>query len=835
MKISLNWIKEYTSVDLTKEELLSRINSQLGAVDQMTDVGEQYVGIYIAKVISCVQHPNADKLKVCLIDDGGKLPDIDRNDDGHIQVVCGAPNVEADMLVAWIPPGATVPSTFTNVEPLGLDAREIRGEVSNGMLASPKELSVSDDHAGILEIDVEASPGDDFATVYKLDDLVIDLENKMFTHRPDCFGILGVARELAGIQGIEFTSPEWYKVDTPVPEGSSLKIHLDNQLPELVPRITLIALDGIKIGPSPIQMQSYLSRVGLKPINNVVDITNYIAHLTAQPMHAFDFDKVAAKSSNDGVSIVVRHPKQDEKLILLDGKTISPHEKSILICTDNEPIALAGVMGGANTEVDEHTTRILVEVANFDMYSIRRSSMMHGLFTEASMRFNKGQSPSQIQPVVAHALKLFRLNSGGVPASEYLDSDDSWIAFQRPNLTLDSEFIRSRIGNIDSLDDNVISKLLSNVEFNVNTDEKLNIQAPFWRQDIEIKEDIVEEVGRLYGLDKIPQTLPRRSVKPGVFEGVLSLKQQIRERLASSGANELLTYSFVSKKLMQITGQDMAQAFEVRNALSPELNYYRMTIVPSLLDKVHINHRSQHSTFALFELNRVHNKTQKDPSDGLPLEIDLLSFVFSSENKESKNFGGAPYFETKRYLINLLESYAIDATFKPIDRENTDSSQWLQNLSKMFISHRAASVHIGSETLGIVGEILPSIRANLKIPAFSAGFEIDLDVLSHHASIPSYQSQSKYPASSLDVTYQSQIDEPHAQLQAVLRDALDDHDVVMELTPTDIFIPEDEQVKRSTWHLKLTNNKKTMDANDTQNILKILDNKMIEHFSAKRI
>ena len=835
MKISLNWIKEYTSVDLTKDELLSRINSQLGAVDQIIDLNEQYDGIFIAKVVSCNQHPDADKLKVCLIDDGGKRQDIDRNEDGFIQVVCGAPNVEADMLVAWIPPGTTVPSTFTNVEPLVLDAREIRGEMSNGMLASPKELEISDDHAGLLEIDVEANPGDDFATVYKLDDIVIDLENKMFTHRPDCFGILGVAREIAGIQGVGFTSPDWYKVDSAISEGSSLKIQLDNQLPALVPRITLIALDGIKIGPSPIQIQSYLSRVGLKPINNVVDITNYIAHLTAQPMHAFDFDKVAAKSSNDGVSIVVRHPKKDEKLILLDGKTISPHEKSILICTDNEQIALAGIMGGANTEVDEHTTRILVEVANFDMYSIRRSSMMHGLFTEASTRFNKGQSPSQIQPVVAHALELFRLNSGGVPASEYLDSDDSWIAFQRPDLTVDSEFIRSRIGNIDSLDDDVITNLLENVEFKISGTEKLVIQAPFWRQDIEIKEDIVEEVGRLYGLDKIPQTLPKRSLKPGVYEGVLGLKQQLRERLASSGANELLTYSFVSNKLMQITGQDMDQAFEVRNALSPELNYYRMTILPSLLNKVHINHRAQHNNFALFELNRVHNKTDKDSGDDLPLEKDLLSFVFSSDKKESEVYIGAPYFESKRYLSSILEAYAIDATFKPIDRQNAYSSPWLQNLSNMFIAHRAATVHIGPDTLGIIGEILPSIRTNLKLPILSAGFEIDLDILSHHASIPHYQSQSKYPSTTLDVTYQTQVDVPHAQLQTLLRDALDDNEVVMELTPTDVFIPEDHQVKRSTWHLKLTNYKRTMDANDTQNILKVLDSKMIEHFSAKRV
>lgn len=835
MKVSLNWIREFTTVDLSQEELLNRINAQLGAVDEMVDLSEQYRGIYIVKVVSCEPHQNADKLKICLIDDGGKKADIERNDDGYVRVVCGAPNVAKGMLVAWIPPGATVPSTFADVEPLVLDKREIRGEVSNGMLASPKELEINDSHAGLLEIDVDATPGDNFAETYKLDDIVIDLENKMFTHRPDCFGILGVARELAGIQGIKFESPPWYKTDAEVLQGTGLTIQLDNQLPDLVPRITLIALDNITVKPSPIQMQSYLSRVGLKPINNVVDITNFIAHLTAQPMHAFDYDKVAARSSGDGASIVIRHPKKGESLTLLDGKTITPHENAILVCSDKEPLALAGIMGGGETEVDENTTRVLLEVANFDMYSVRRSSMKHGLFTEASTRFNKGQSAYQIQPVVAHAIDMFKQHADAKPASEFVDSNAALSTYKAPVVSVSSDYIVKRLGDVTHLNDTEITNLLNNVEFEISKGSELGIHVPFWRKDIESSEDIVEEVGRLYGYDKIPQTLPNRTLQPGAQEGLIPLKQRIRELLAMSGANELLTYSFVSKKLMQISGQDMDQAYEIRNALSPELNYYRMSIVPSLLETVNANHRAGHDVFALFEMNRVHNRTELDDAGELPIERDVLSFVFSSGKKAADAFGGAPYYEAKRYIETILEAGSIDPTYIRLDMYKKSRNAWFTNIAKLFVPHRSAVIMIGDQMLGVVGEFSSSLKIPLKVPTYAAGFEIDLNVLEPHMSEPPYHTQSRYPSVTLDVTYETKTDVEHLQMLNLLRDTLDESELTLFITPTDIFRPNASSVLRSTWHLRLSHPERTLTADDTQNVLKLLDASMNEHFSASRI
>jgi len=832
MKVSLNWIREFTTVDLDKDELLARINAQLGAVDEIIDLSEQYQGIVIAKVIACDKHPNADKLKVCTIDDGNAVGGIDRDKNGHVQVVCGAPNVAAGMLVAWLPPGVTVPATFADMEPLVLDKREIRGVISNGMLASPKELAFSDNHNGILEIDLKAKPGDDFSLVYKLDDLIIDLENKMFTHRPDCFGILGVAREFAGIQGIQFTSPDWYKTDMTVPTDSGLSVALDNQIPELVPRMTLIALDGITIKPSPSLMQSFLSRVGLKPINNVVDITNFIAHLTAQPLHAFDYDKIAAKSSGDGAKIVLRKPKKGETLALLDGQTITPHKDAVLVCTDQEAVALAGVMGGQETEVDDQTTRVLLEAANFDMYSVRRSSMEHGLFTEASTRLNKGQSIYQLQPVIAHALSLFASNTGGQPASEFVDSAPDYGRYEAPTVDITADFVNQRLGRV-SLEAAHIRSLLEHVEFEVEGSDTLTVKAPFWRTDIHIPEDIVEEVGRLYGYDTIPLSLPQRSISPAHLEGLLGFKQTIRTILAAAGANELLTYSFVSKKLMTLAGQDSEQAYELRNALSPELNYYRMAITPSLLEVVHANHRTQHDQFVLFELNRVHNKTETEK--GLPIERDVLSLVFSADKKAAASYGGAAYYQAKRHLQIVIDGLGLSTEFIRLDQAPALPNAWLKNLSQLFVPQRSAVIMYGDQIGGIVGEYTAGLAQALKVPNFAAGFEIDLSIAAGQLSAAAYQPLSRYPSVNLDVTYQCQADQPHTALETCLRKAISTDEISAIVQPTDSFQAEADGPKRHTWHVLLASYERTLTAEDAQKVLTAADAAMAEQFSAARI
>ena len=396
MKLSIKDTNQFCSIDLLSDGLSSltqKIGTQLGAIEDITDLSPKYQDAIIAKVITCQKHQNADKLSVCLIDDGGIQKDIPRNNENLITVVCGASNVKQGQTVVWLPPGSVVPSTFGK-DNFVLSARELRGVVSYGMLASPEELDLNFSNGGILVLPA-GNPGDTFGDVYQLNDTIIELENKMFTHRPDCFGIIGVARELSAIMGKKFTSPEWYLKDNGQEQlnNEALPFNIDVKT-QFVPRFSAISMKNIAVSDSPIFIKSSLIKAGIKSINSVVDISNYLMLLTAQPIHIYDYDKVAKLSISNEPAVIARNSIKSEKLNLLNGKQISLiDEQSVVIATDKEAIGLGGVMGGSDTEVDESTKNIIIEVANFDMYNIRKSSMKYGIFTDAVTRNAKKQSP----------------------------------------------------------------------------------------------------------------------------------------------------------------------------------------------------------------------------------------------------------------------------------------------------------------------------------------------------------------------------------------------------------------------------------------------------------
>src|SRR3990167_8051291 len=479
MKVSLNTIrfvnKLYESAGDPAPDgvnkLVEKIGAQLAAVESVTEFGKRFEGILVVRVVSCQQHNNANKLSVCSIDDGGKVANVERDANGHVQVVCGAPNVHQDMFATWIPPGVTVPSTLGK-DPLVIKSLDIRGQTSHGMLASLHELGISDDHAGILEVDEDVPPGTSFVETYNLvNEAVIEMENKMFTHRPDCFGQLGIARELEGIQQRPYKSPDWYKPNPTLPdiEADELKLEVQNNIPELVPRFVAVAMSGVEIKPSPVWLQILLAEVGIKSINNVVDYTNFFMFETGQPLHAYDYDKVKAlDDGSNGATIVIRHPKEGEKLKLLGNKEIVARKKDIMIASASQLIGLGGVMGGSGTEVDANTKNIILECANFDMYTIRRTAMEHGIFTDSVTRFTKGQSPLQNLAVLVKIVDEICQHAGGKVASRLIDDNHvSKDILSResihPAINITSGFINDRLG--EKLSVNEIAKLLTNVEF----------------------------------------------------------------------------------------------------------------------------------------------------------------------------------------------------------------------------------------------------------------------------------------------------------------------------------------------------------------------------------
>jgi len=825
MKFSVNAIRFFnqyygSAADPAPEgvdALAEKIGAQLGAIEEIIPFGERFKGVLIVRVVLCRKHQNSDHLNVCKIDDGGVAQNVERDEDNLVQVVCGAPNVREGLLVAWLPPGVTVPESLIKGEPFVLESRELRGEMSNGMLASARELTLGDSHDGILEIgmgdDERYKPGMTLLEAGHLDgDVVIDVENKMFTHRPDCFGWLGIARELEGIQGRPYKSPEWYELQPELPgvEAEELQLTVQNNLPELVPRFMAVAMRDVQVQPSSLHIQLDLARAGIRPINNIVDYTNFFALETGQPLHAYDYDKVARLSGGDGAVLQVRMPHEGEQIALLNGKTIQPRAEAIMIATDQQLIGIGGVMGGADTEVDEQTKNIILECATFDMYSVRRTSMTHGLFSDAVTRNTKGQSPLQNAAVIAKIADEIRRFAGGKIASAFIDDNHlSAEVRERGSLfapvTTTADFVNKRLGSKLSAEE--MARLLENVEFQIEqSGEELTIIAPFWRTDIEIPEDIVEEVGRLYGFDKLPLQLPQRSLSPAPRNRLLDLKSAVRDTLARGGANEVLTYSFVHGKLLEAVGQDMVQAFRLSNALSPDLQHYRLSLLPSLLDKVHANVKAGFDQFALFEMGKVHHRDAIDTEDGLPLEFDNLALVYAAKEVD---LPGAAFYQARQFVVWLSEALGLPVVFRP-------ATEHTLALDAPFDLSRSALIGFQDDpqSFGIVGEFTPTVRQKLKLPEKTAGFELGIGAFLNRASERQYVSLSKFPKIEQDVCLRVSTETPYQTVfncAEGVAQGLRSSAMLAALSPVDIYQRNDDAPhKQITLRLTVTSYEKTL-------------------------
>ena len=856
MKFSVNNLNYYRdlyqwSADITAngvDALTQRIGAQLGAIEEVTPYGAQFTGAVIARVVACQDHPNADRLHVCMIDDGGTVEEVERTKDGLVQVVCGAPNVREGLTVVWLPPGATVPESVGK-DPFVLGARELRGVVSNGMLASPRELTIGDNHDGILEVDGTIKPGTSFIDAFHLqDDVIIDIENKMFTHRPDCFGFMGVARELAGIQGVAFTSPEWYVVDPQIPHAQTdeLPLQVTIDAAEIVPRFTAIAMRDVHIAPSPVWLQVELAKVGLRPINNVVDYTNYLMLITGQPLHAYDYDKVlrVQPSGNDAVRLGARMAKPQEQLALLNGKTVELQPTDIVITGGDVPIGLGGVMGGGNTQVDNDTKNIIIEVATFDMYAIRRTSMHHGIFSDAVTRYNKGQSPLQNLAVLLRMVHEVQEHMGGKVAGPAYDvqTESTTQRIARKSMhapvTVSAAFINQRLGL--QLSPAQIQTILHNVECIVSVeDDQLTVTAPFWRTDIEIPEDVVEEVGRLYGYDNLPLDLPLRSLKPAVRNQLLDLKQRLRSALAKSGASEVLTYSFVHGNLLAKVGQETDKAFQISNALSPDLQFYRLSLTPSLLEKVHPNIKAGYTAFALFELGKAHHVALTN-DEGLPAEFERLALVYAADDKLSRQkTSGAPYYQAKQLLDAVLVAVGAAGRleYKPLDQVDVSEHNLVLQMIRPFEPRRAAVVWDGEQVVGVVGEYRADVRRALKLPAYSAGFEVFQRVFAQQQM--GYAPLSRFPKVTQDVCLKVGAELSYASVYEFVDRQLANivaGDMLFTLEPVDIYQRSDTRAhKQITLRITVASYKRTLTDAEVSKMLDAVADAAAAQLQAERV
>ena len=779
MKISLNWLKKYVDIKVPNEDLIRLIGARLVEVEGVIDETYKYDKIYVTRV-EAAEKIEGTHLTLCKInvgEAGKELAKVEADENGLVQVMCGAPNVRVGMLAVWIAPGAVVPASVHEDAPFVIGKRKMLGKYdSYGMLAGADELDFDDKHEKIAEIDPEvARPGELLADVFELNDLILEIENKSLTHRPDCFGMIGFAREVAGILGEMF---EYENPEEVLKADNSIEVKIADK--NICERYTAVVLE--KHGELKQRYLTWqdtiLAKSGMRPVDPIVDVTNYLMLLTGQPLHAFDYDKFVQVGGTDKPEIVVRLAKNGEKLTLLDDKEIELNENDIIITSNNVPVALAGAMGGKSTEIDETTRNIIIESATFSLYNLRKTQMAHGIFSEAITRFTKGQPAYQTLAVAEECAKMLAEGFKVAAVADEIAQPETV-----SNVEITVREINSLLGTEYGKD--LIVQTLTNVGFTVKADDdSLIITAPAWRTDIHIKEDIIEEAGRLLGYDNILPTLPLHQTAE--LDKMWELKKQIRETMRRLGANELLTYGFVSGKLLEKAGQDPKNSYKIVNSISPELQYVRQSIVPSLLDKAYMNQKIPFDKFALYEINKVYQKAWGMDEENVPVEKMQMGMVIA----ERKN-NGVAYYKAKKYVEELLKELNIVVKFSPLKNNFA--------VNKPFELKRAAEIATeDGEIIGVVGEFKNSVRLEFKLAEYLAGFELDLDKILTKANDKKEIYIGKTEKRDLTI----ETNDTYGVVVEKINKVLAKYNAKAEITPGSIYQPEGSAEKHISVHME---------------------------------
>lgn len=612
MKFTVSWLNQFVSTQgRTPAQIADKLTMLGLEVDSVQELFAELEPITTARVTKVERHPDADKLTVCEVETG----------DETVQVVCGAPNVRPGMVTAFARPGVKLPDGNK------IKKSKVRGVASAGMLCSARELAISSDHSGILDLDESLAPGMPVAQALGLRDTVIEVD--LTPNRPDCASVRGIAREVGGFTG-QTIRPLVPQITALAATHPDYAVVIEDQ--ELCPRYTARKLSNVAIGPSPLWMQQRLSAVGMRPINNIVDITNYVMLESGQPLHAFDFTTLK------GATIVVRRPRSGEATITtLDGNERTLEADTLLICDAERPVAVAGVMGGLETEITEGSSTILIESACFHPVSIRRTARRLGLPSESSYRFERGVDPDLAASALERAVNLMVEYAGAVPDASGIDLYPG--RKDRLRLQLRVERVCSLLGLNVSQDE--VARLLRGIEFAVeqNSNGVLTVTVPSFRIDIEREVDLVEEVARLVGYNEIPTSQPTIRMDYPKRDELRSLRQEIARILTAQGFYEAINYSFVAENHLDLCrlGQDdnRRQVTRLLNPLSEEQSVMRSLLLPGLLENIRRNINFQRGDVRLFETGKIF--LQRQPNT-LPEERMMLCAVISG----NRHAGAAP-------------------------------------------------------------------------------------------------------------------------------------------------------------------------------------------------
>ena len=713
MKVPVKWLKKYTDINVAPEELQRRMIMIGNGVEGLEDLGAEVEGVVVGRVLTCEPHPDSDHLHVTTVDVGEAEP---------LHIVCGAPNCRAGILTPVAKIGARLPGGVK------IKKGKLRGVVSEGMLCSGDELGVpvelypSVGAAGILEFNEEYPLGADVKPILGLDDTVMDFE--VLANRPDCLSVWGLAREAAVACGTEFTKPEITVTECGGDIHDWVQVEVKDS--ELCPRYIARVVKDVRVGPSPLWLRQYLYGAGMRSINNVVDITNFVMLETGHPMHAFDLDMV------EGHHIIVRQAAEGETITTLDGKPHQLNPGQLVICDASKPSCVAGIMGGEESEITEKTHTLMFECASFDRAATRITSRALGIRTESSGRYEKGVSPRTAMEAIQRACQMINELDAGDVVSGIIDLYPNPAPAQV--VTASCKRISDRAGVGIPAEDTV--RILESLHFGVKRDgDTLTVTVPDYRQDIENGEaDLCEEALRVYGYDKIPGTLLRGDTTPGGLDKRLTLKNAVSRVLVGKGFCEIMNFSFVSRKSVEKLNlpenDPRLSLLPIRNPLGEDTSVMRTTLVPDMLATLALNMNHGNAAARLYEASAVFDADHRT-GENLPTETQKLCLGIYGQGND---------FYTMRSLTELLLSQlGIEV------QAERAAAPYLH-------PGRTAALKQGDTVVALIGEVHPAVRESFDMPERAVIAELDMSVLDAlQVPMGAVKPMPRYPAVTRDL------------------------------------------------------------------------------------
>jgi len=715
MKVSVSWLKEYVDFEDTIEGLADKLTFAGLEVEAIETIGSDFAGVVVGEVVQVEPHPGADKLRMCTVEYGAEET---------MRVVCGAPNVEVGGKYPFAPVGTTLPCGIT------LKKAKIRGEVSMGMLCAKDELALGEDHSGLLVLDANLEPGTPFVKVWGEPETVIELE--ITPNRPDCLSMIGVAREMAVLYGSELKVPSFEISETEGDVNAEISVRIDAA--STCPRYTARVLKDAKIGPSPEWMQKRLEAAGIRPISNVVDITNYVMLETGHPLHAFDKNLVA------GNQIIVRAATPGEPMKTLDGVERELTADMLVIADAEKPSAIAGVMGSGESEITAGTSTLLLEAAAFETSSIRHTAKQLGLITDSSYRFQRGVNTESVEWASRRAAALMCELAGAKLCKGIVD------VYPQPKTPIRIPFgwkrIESMIGAEIPLEK--MRAIFQTLEIGLEADngETATAVVPSFRLDLEREIDLVEEIARIHGVDNIPANTPLAKVIPDADDSRVRAISGLRNVLQGLGVSEIMNYTLVNHPLLDLFNKDArARREELPHPISVDQSVMRPSLIPQLVESLGRNHSRQVNEACFYELGRTFQRV-----DGAPVQTETVSLGMMGPVGRSLLAKRAAVSDEEMFvwMKGLVE--------KLLAAQHTAAVSFTAEDRPEFAAGKAVSVWVAGESVGCIGLVNKTARAEWRLTGPIAVAEINLEVLLKNAfEISKTEDLAQFPSMSRDI------------------------------------------------------------------------------------